>query len=98
MTKLPNDPMERIIAVALSDAGIPFLHEVPTGLAVLDFYLPLQDVYIEVKRFHSDRLDRQMSSAENVIAVQGKSAVQMLAHLIRGGTNGISYSLGEQSS
>ena len=75
--------MERLIAEALQDAGEPYLHEVPTGNRAIDFYLPNRDIYIEVKRFHSDRLDAQMSVCENIIAVQGKPAVQMLARLLR---------------
>jgi hypothetical protein len=79
-----NDPMERLIGDALDDADIPYIHNVPAGYGTLDFYLPLQDVYIEVKRFYSDRIDRQMSSAQNIIVCQGKEAVLFLAKAIRG--------------
>lgn len=81
---LPSDPMERLIAEALLEAGEPFMHEVPTGNRRIDFYLPNRDTYIEVKRFHSDRTDAQMSLCENIIAVQGKTAVLLLASLLRG--------------
>lgn len=82
-----TDPMEIIIAEALIDAEVPFMHEVPTGRRSIDFYLPIQDVYIEVKRFHSDRLDDQMSSCENIIAVQGMKAALLLAQIIRATVN-----------
>jgi hypothetical protein len=75
--------MERLIAEALLEAGEPFFHNVPTGNSALDFYLPNRDVYIEVKRFYSDRIDRQISSAENVIVAQGKPAVELLAAALR---------------
>ena len=40
-------------------------------------------IWIEVKQFHSNRITRQMSSVDNVIAAQGRIAVQYLADLIR---------------
>lgn len=82
-----SDPMEKIIADALTDARIPFVREgdVKGSTQTLDFYLPEQDVYIEVKQFHSDRIAAQMSRAPNVIAAQGRPGVEFLAHLIRQG-------------
>lgn len=73
-----TDPMERIIADALDAAGEPY----QVNALGLDFYLPCQDVYIEVKRMHSDRIADQMSRAPNVIAVQGEQAVRLLAATI----------------
>ncbi len=76
-----TDPMERQIADALTRAGIAFTtdHE-----ARLDFYLPDANVHIEVKQFHSDRIAEQMARAPNVIAVQGRGAVEWLAGILGG--------------
>lgn len=74
------DPMEAIIESALS-GKFRFLDETETPER-LDFYLPDHDVHIEVKRFHSERVSEQMSRAENVIAVQGKVAVEFMALLL----------------
>ena len=75
--------MERIIATALDDADIPYIHGAKSPQN-LDFYLPVQDVHIEVKQFHSERIAEQMDRAPNVIAVQGRQAVNFLADCIRG--------------
>lgn len=75
-----GDPMERILADALLRAGVPFQHE-GEG-AVLDFYLPDERVHIEVKRMHSDRIASQMKRADDVIAAQGKVAIEWLASLL----------------
>ena len=80
---LIDDPMERIIAAALDDADIPFVPGESTPER-LDFFLPVQNIHIEVKQFHSDRIAEQMSRADNVIAVQGRAAVNLLADAIRG--------------
>lgn len=79
---MTDDPMERLIAAALDDADIPFIPGEKTPER-LDFYLPVQGVHIEVKQFHSDRIAEQMDRAPNVIAVQGRQAVNFLADLIR---------------
>ena len=72
-----TDPLEEALAQALKQAGIAFVRErgglIPVGL---DFYLPDHDLYIEVKRFHSDRIGPQMARAANVIAIQGLDAVR----------------------
>lgn len=77
-----TDPMEMIIEKALLEIEEPYLtgHEVQNKL---DFYLPNYNVYIEVKRFHSDRIAAQTARAPNVIVAQGPQAVQMLADLLR---------------
>lgn len=76
------DPMESMIQKALEATQEPFLLERQNEPA-LDFYLPRRDVYIEVKQFHSPRIADQMARAPNIIAAQGKLAVQMLADLLR---------------
>ena len=76
-----EDPMEAIVAQALTAAGVGFPRglggENPSGL---DFRLS-DGVEIEVKRFHTPRIADQMARAENVIAIQGKAAVEHYAAL-----------------
>lgn len=80
----PSDPMERLIAHALRDAGVEAVHDsAPESPAHLDFFLPGCGVHIEVKQFHSDRIAAQMARADDVVAVQGAGAVRWLAELIR---------------
>lgn len=81
-----HDPMERLIEEALLDAGVPFTREGQPGHQhALDFYLPDSGVFIEVKRFHTDRVGAQMARVPNVIVAQGKPAVEALAAVIRAG-------------
>lgn len=79
-----NDPLERRVASALSDAGIAYVHEMQdqqrTGL---DFYLPESGVYVEVKRFHSDRISKQTARAENIIVLQGEQAVDLFCNALQ---------------
>ena len=78
-----NDPMERMIASSLKQAGIAFISEVQDGNpSGLDFRLG-NGIEIEVKRFHSPRIADQMSRADNVIAIQGELAVKFFAELLR---------------
>lgn len=73
-----SDHLEKQIAQAFDDVGIEYVHESESNEQDLDFYLPFFDVYIEVKQYHADRIARQMSSKDNVIAVQGKKSVELL--------------------
>ena len=80
--RIVADPMEDIIARALDAAGLDYARdyggENPSGL---DFRLA-NGVEIEVKRFHSPRIAGQMSRADNVIAIQGKEAVEFFSGLL----------------
>lgn len=76
-----GDPMERLVADALDRAGINYHRGEATG--ELDFRLIDYGVHIEVKRFHSPRIERQMARHPNVIAAQGEAAVQLLARFIQ---------------
>lgn len=75
-------PLEVQVEAALTAAGIGFTtpaqRRAPTGL---DFTLD-GGIEIEVKRFHSPRIAAQMARAENVIALQGKEAVEMFCVLL----------------
>jgi hypothetical protein len=77
-----TDPLEFMIASALMDARIDFTtpdeRRDATGL---DFRLS-NGVEIEVKQFHSDRANRQLASAPNVILLQGREAVAFFCSLL----------------
>lgn len=78
-----HDPMERLIADALDRAGIRYLtDEGGDNPSRLDFALPDYGVEIEVKRFHTERMTKQMARVENVIVAQGEIAVRFLAELL----------------
>ncbi len=84
-----TDPMEQLIEQALLDAGIAYTTDRGGGNAArLDFHLTTLDLYIEVKRWHSDRASVQLARAPNVILAQGEPAVRWLASLIRAGSIG----------
>lgn len=72
------DHLEKRVAQALDECGIEFVHESENKEQILDFYLPFFDVYIEVKQYNTDRIAKQMSSKDNVIAIQGKKSVELL--------------------
>lgn len=82
-----TDPVEQVIARALAYKGIEFVHDSQENTRNLDFYLPVHDVYIECKRFHSQRLNEQMSRANNVIAIQGMKAAVLFAKMLEEKTN-----------
>ena len=76
-----KDPMEDLIQHALENSGRPFKTE-NENEARLDFHLPCEDLYIEVKQFHTPRISEQMERVDNVIVGQGPKAVKFLADLI----------------
>jgi hypothetical protein len=81
-TKPRQDELEQAVADALTAAGIRFTtpdeRRDATGL---DFRLET-GVEIEVKRMHSERVDRQLASAPNVILLQGPLAVSLFCGLL----------------
>lgn len=79
---IPKDTLELMIYEALKDRNIEFTM---SNSARLDFYLPNSDLYIEVKRMHSQRVDEQMKRVPNVIVIQGIGAVAAFANLIKNG-------------
>jgi hypothetical protein len=80
MTQPITDPVEALIAEALSRSGAEFIHNDASGL---DFYLPKHHIYIECKQFHSERIVEQTRRVKNVIVIQGMLAAQVFAELIR---------------
>jgi hypothetical protein len=79
----PSDPLEAMVAEALSAADIPYVIDGEDRRTLgLDFFLPDEGVHIEVKQFHTERTEGQMSRSPNVIVLQGRLAVAMFcAHL-----------------
>lgn len=78
-----TDPMEAIVAKALSAGGYEFTTDKGGGNKTgLDFHLTGPDVHIEVKRFHSDRIAAQLARVDNAIALQGEVAVRFFAGLV----------------
>ncbi|MDJ0512795.1 MAG: hypothetical protein QNJ62_05060 [Methyloceanibacter sp.] len=69
-------PLESQIERSLQGAGIAFTWDAP-----LDFEL-YEGIGIEVKRFYSERLERQISDRPDVIVVQGKKATDFFCRLL----------------
>lgn len=80
--------LEKLIRDALADAGLRFVCEGHGETRALDFYLPDDDLYIEVKQFHSERIAGQMARADNVIAVQGAKTVDFFVRCLNGDLKG----------
>lgn len=68
-----SDELEKQIGDALIEANIKFERKHQR----LDFFLPKYDVYIEVKKYHSERVVKQLATQDNVILVQGIKAVKL---------------------
>lgn len=77
-----TDELEKDIADLLDKRGIEFVHESEFPGQRLDFFLPGYEIYIEVKKYYSDRVLRQMEIHDNVIVVQGKKAVAFLKAIL----------------
>lgn len=79
-----KDNLEKSIAEILTSKGIRFIHEsYSNGVNQrLDFFLPDHYVYIEVKKFHSDRIIEQLKSQENVIVIQGRKSIEFLKKIL----------------
>jgi len=77
-----DDPLELIIADALSSAGIKFVHESDNKEQNLDFLLPDSGIYIECKQFPTGRTSAQIAPYPNVIVIQGRHAAKCFAAMI----------------
>lgn len=80
-----SDHLEKMLHNALIEAGIEAIHE--SEGAILDFYLPEHDTYIEVKQYHSDRIAKQMAKADNILVLQGKTSVELFIKLLKTNSN-----------
>lgn len=80
-----EDPIEKMVREALEREGFAFTEDGKRGGEAnrnLDFHLSDYGIHIEVKQFHSPRIADQMSRVPNVIAVQGREAVEFFAALL----------------
>ena len=79
-----TDNLELRIADLLNSKSIKFVHEgYKNGINQrLDFYLPDHDIYIEVKKFHTERVLKQLESQDNIILVQGDKSVKFLEGIL----------------
>jgi len=77
-----GDYLEKDVADILEGFNVRYVHEYEDHKLKLDFYLPDYDVYIEVKRFHAERSNRQLKSQDNVILIQGKNSIVFLKSLL----------------
>lgn len=76
------DDLETDLGRALTTAGIPHTHESECPGQRLDFFLPEDNLYIEIKRYHSPRIATQAAHADNIIFLQGKPAVDFFIKMI----------------
>lgn len=80
MNRVVTDPIERIVADALTAHGIHY--ECDPREHDLDFRLPDLGLLIEVKQFSTDRTARQLAGRENVILIQGRHAAEAFGALL----------------
>lgn len=73
-----TDSLEIAVADFLDKHNIDFTHETEDKDQVLDFYLPAYDIYIEVKKYHTPRVEKQLAQHDNVILIQGVRALEFL--------------------
>lgn len=73
-----SDELEELIGDTLTSCDIRFERS-----QRLDFFLPDHDVYLEVKKYHSDRSSSQLSSQDNVILIQGAKSVKFICHILK---------------
>src|SRR3546814_18281009 len=71
-----SDPVEEIIASALTQARVRFVleSEAKGECRGLDFYLPDHDLFIEVTAYSTHRKIEHLSRAPTVILIQGRGA------------------------
>jgi hypothetical protein len=77
-----TDHLEIDLATTFMEKGIDFIHESENKEQRLDFYLPNEKVYIEIKQYHSERTNEQLESQDEVILIQGKKALQYFKTLL----------------
>lgn len=78
------DPVEREVALTLAKHGIRYHRDLrhPMTGRVLDFFLIDHDLFVEVKQFHTDRLEQQIAGVTNVLVVQGMPAAKAFGALL----------------
>lgn len=78
-----SDELEKEVAETLLKVGVKFNHASNTPNQRLDFYLLDYDIFIEVKKFHSERSNSQLSSQDNIILIQGRKSVELFCTLLK---------------
>ena len=78
--------LEKQMAALLERSGIDFTRpdQNRNDPTTLDFFLPQLNIYIEVKQYHSDRINRQLSAVPErttAILLMGPAAVGDLERL-----------------
>lgn len=81
-------PLERKFAELLQHFGVEYTRPErdsadPTNL---DFYIPALKLYVEIKRFHTDRINHQLSKVPlgyDVMVLQGNTSVDAFRGLLR---------------
>lgn len=81
------DDLEEMVCKALYEADVEFTHE--SEGAFLDFWIPKWHCYVEVKKFHTDRIAGQLYPHTDVILLMGKQSVKQFCNLLNqsNGTN-----------
>ena len=77
-------PVEIFVEGVLRRAGVKYERdrELSPGQHSIDFYLPDQDLWIEVCQFHTPRKIEQLSRLPDVVLVQGFGAAKGLGKLL----------------
>lgn len=76
-----GDPMEETVERWLTENGINY-RRADAMKTHLDFFLPDFNVYIECKRFHTPRIDDQLSRSTDIIIIQGTASLKFLDSLV----------------
>ena len=78
-----NDPVEKVVAYALTKRDIEFSHEKDGKIKGqnLDFYLPKYDIFIECKAFSTPRTSKQIED-KKVIVIQSIEAAKAFADML----------------
>lgn len=81
-----TDPLEQIVADVLTRGDIEFVHESEDVSSILtkglDFWVPRWKCHIEVKQYHSPRINGQMERVEHIMVLQGLRAVNVFKALM----------------
>jgi hypothetical protein len=75
------DELEQMVGEALYEAGIEFKHE--SEGAMLDFIVPEWNCFIEVKKYHTHRISKQLSFYTDVILLMGRQSVIQFCNLLK---------------
>lgn len=75
-----EDPVEAMVAKTLNRHNVYYTRG--NHSQRLDFHLPVFGVYIECKRYHTDRIEEQTKGMTNVIIIQGMEAARAFDDLL----------------